>query len=151
MVLASIQISANRDLGLELINEKDDFASKLSPFCSSVQFLKVDNADNHEFNYVLSSQEDFEKLCGGVQYLSSAEEVDEEKLLIVQLAKNDVLKVSKKGLFHNYQFFTPGIFMCLIVSGFLILIFSVALKWTSSIEISYSSFEKEVDYEKKNE
>ncbi|EGV60761.1 hypothetical protein PSN45_001444 [Yamadazyma tenuis] len=56
-----------------------------------------------------------------------------------------------KGLFNNYQFFSPGIFSCLIVSFILLFVLSTALSWISSIEITYQSFEKQIDFEKKNE
>lgn len=55
------------------------------------------------------------------------------------------------NLFTEYQFFTPGLWLCLIVSGFLVFVLSIALSWISSLEISYSSFDKQIDFEKKNE
>lgn len=55
------------------------------------------------------------------------------------------------NLFTNYQFFTTGLWSCIIVSLVLFFILYTALGWMTSIEISYLSFEKQVDYEKKNE
>jgi hypothetical protein len=64
-------------------------------------------------------------------------------------AKKD--KQIQKSLFTEYQFFTPGIWSCILISFFLLAILYNALIWVSSIEISYGAFEKQVDYEKKNE
>lgn len=55
------------------------------------------------------------------------------------------------NLFTHYQFFTPGIFLALLVSGFLLFVLYTALGWMTSLEISYLSFEKQIDYEKKTE
>lgn len=55
------------------------------------------------------------------------------------------------SLFTEYRFFTPGIWLGLIVSALLISVLVTALLWISSLEISYKSFDKQVDYEKKNE
>ncbi|CAH2353006.1 hypothetical protein CLIB1423_09S00716 [[Candida] railenensis] len=55
------------------------------------------------------------------------------------------------NLFTNYEFFTPGIFSCLLVSGILVGILYTALTWLTSLEISYKSFDKQIDFEKKTE
>ncbi|PVH17914.1 uncharacterized protein CXQ87_000815 [Candidozyma duobushaemuli] len=55
------------------------------------------------------------------------------------------------NLFTKYQFFTPGIWSCLIVSLFLVYVLNTALGWITSIQVTYKSFEKQVDYEKKTE
>lgn len=60
-------------------------------------------------------------------------------------------KATNGSLFNTYQFFTSGIFMCLIVSFMLLFILMNALSWVSSIEITYKSFDKQVDFEKKTE
>ncbi|ODV82383.1 uncharacterized protein CANTADRAFT_88286 [Suhomyces tanzawaensis NRRL Y-17324] len=60
-------------------------------------------------------------------------------------------KITNANLFTTYQFFTPGILSCAIVSFALIGILYGALRWISALEISYHAFEKQVDYEKKNE
>ncbi|EMG47106.1 hypothetical protein SBY92_000758 [Candida maltosa Xu316] len=59
--------------------------------------------------------------------------------------------VKHDNLFTKYQFFTSGIWSGLIVSGLLLFILYGALNWLSSLEISYASFEKQIDYDKKNE
>lgn len=58
---------------------------------------------------------------------------------------------TKSNLFTEYRFFTPGVWLSLIVSFFLLFVSSTAVGWITSIETSYNSFEKQVDYEKKNE
>lgn len=55
------------------------------------------------------------------------------------------------NLFTTYQFFTPGTLLGIIVAGFLVSILYAALSWITSIQITYSSFDKQVDFEKKNE
>lgn len=57
----------------------------------------------------------------------------------------------RSNLFTKYQFFTPGIWLCLIISLFLVYVLLTAVGWISSIQITYKSFEKQVDYEKKTE
>lgn len=57
----------------------------------------------------------------------------------------------KSNLFTEYQFFTPGVWLSLIVSLFLLYVISTAVGWVTSIETSYNAFEKQVDYEKKTE
>lgn len=58
---------------------------------------------------------------------------------------------AKSNLFTQYRFFTPGVWLSLIVSLFLLFVASTAVGWITSIETSYNSFEKQVDYEKKTE
>ncbi|KAI5820776.1 BIG/ATPase V1 complex, subunit S1 [Pyronema omphalodes] len=48
------------------------------------------------------------------------------------------------GLFHRYQFFTPGIFMGYIAFFVLAGIFYVGLSAVSSIKVSYGSFDKDM-------
>lgn len=55
------------------------------------------------------------------------------------------------NLFTNYQFFTPGIWLSIIVAFFLIYVMTTAVGWVTSIQTSYGAFEKQVDYEKKTE
>lgn len=59
--------------------------------------------------------------------------------------------VKNPNLFTNYGFFTPGIWMCLIISGFLVSIMYVVMSWMTSLEISYKAFDKQIDFEKKTE
>ncbi|KAI9781937.1 MAG: hypothetical protein M1839_005530 [Geoglossum umbratile] len=47
-------------------------------------------------------------------------------------------------LFHKYQFFTPGIFMGLLVSLLLFSILSVGIAAVSSLQVPYGAFEKEM-------
>ncbi|ODQ64198.1 hypothetical protein NADFUDRAFT_83763 [Nadsonia fulvescens var. elongata DSM 6958] len=47
------------------------------------------------------------------------------------------------SLFDRYQFFTPGIFMCTVVSLFLFGVLAQALVWLGSMGISYQAFEKD--------
>ncbi|KAK2071731.1 hypothetical protein P8C59_006135 [Phyllachora maydis] len=47
-------------------------------------------------------------------------------------------------LFVKYQFFTPGIFMSLIVLIILLSILGVGLRALSSLEVSYGAFDKEM-------
>ncbi|KAK6197499.1 vacuolar ATP synthase subunit S1-domain-containing protein [Scheffersomyces amazonensis] len=60
-------------------------------------------------------------------------------------------KATGSNLFTNYQFFSSGIWSGLIVSGFLLFVLYNALSWISTIEVSYGSFDKQIDFEKKNE
>ncbi|KAK3997492.1 BIG/ATPase V1 complex, subunit S1 [Cladorrhinum sp. PSN332] len=47
-------------------------------------------------------------------------------------------------LFEKYQFFTPGVFMSLIVVIVILSILSVGLRALASLEVSYGAFDKEM-------
>ncbi|KAL5349968.1 hypothetical protein ACLOAV_005004 [Pseudogymnoascus australis] len=53
-------------------------------------------------------------------------------------------KVDRRPLFEKYQFFTPGIFMGLMVTLLLLAILSVGIRGIASLEVSYAAFEKEM-------
>ncbi|KAG9229444.1 BIG/ATPase V1 complex, subunit S1 [Amylocarpus encephaloides] len=55
-------------------------------------------------------------------------------------------KTSKdtRPLFEKYQFFTPGLFMGLLVSVILLSILGVGMSALSSLEVSYGAFDKEM-------
>lgn len=67
----------------------------------------------------------------------------------VGVAKNGT--ASRSNLFTHYQFFTPGVWLVLIVCAFLLYVCITAVGWITSIELSYRSFDKQVEYEKKTE
>ncbi len=46
-------------------------------------------------------------------------------------------------LFERYQYFTPGIFMGLLVSFILIMILYVGINGVASLQVSYAAFDKE--------
>lgn len=49
-----------------------------------------------------------------------------------------------RGLFEKYQFFTPGIFMSLIVFFILLTILYVGLSAVASLKVPYGAFDKEM-------
>ncbi|CAK7274923.1 hypothetical protein SEPCBS57363_006412 [Sporothrix epigloea] len=49
-----------------------------------------------------------------------------------------------RGLFEKYQFFTPGIFMSLIVFFIILSILYVGLSAVSSLQVPYGAFDKEM-------
>ncbi|QPG75915.1 hypothetical protein FOA43_003301 [Brettanomyces nanus] len=55
------------------------------------------------------------------------------------------------SLFDKYTFFSSGLWMAIIVSGFLFTIIAVAFSWLNSIQISYGAFEKPVNMSKKTQ
>ena len=61
--------------------------------------------------------------------------------------KNSTI-VDHRPLFEKYQFFTPGLFMGLLVTLLLLSILFVALRAISSLEVSYAAFEKEMGPQK---
>lgn len=67
---------------------------------------------------------------------------DPDKIVIL----NDENEKSDKtdSLFVSYSFFTPGLFMTLLVSLLLCAILFVALSWLSSMAISYQAFDKTI-------
>lgn len=119
---------------------------------------KVDNGlnkrdDDGEFNKIMAEVEDEFKAA---QSLMSKEGedvmmtiMDSSETSLVQTT--DAPKVKNPNLFTNYSFFSPGIWMCLLVSGFLLSILYITMSWMTSLEISYKAFDKQVDFEKKTE
>ncbi|TAQ84535.1 hypothetical protein B7494_g7140 [Chlorociboria aeruginascens] len=53
-------------------------------------------------------------------------------------------EVDTRPLFEKYQYFTPGIFMGLLVGLILLSILSVGIKAVSSLQVSYAAFDKEM-------
>ncbi|KAF4983637.1 hypothetical protein FZEAL_989 [Fusarium zealandicum] len=49
-----------------------------------------------------------------------------------------------RPLFQKYQFFTPGIFMAIVVSIVLLSILGVGLRALASLEVSYGAFDKDM-------
>ncbi|SGZ48820.1 CIC11C00000003027 [Sungouiella intermedia] len=76
---------------------------------------------------------------------------EEKEGLVPGASKGNSTGKAKSNLFTEYRFFTPGVWLSLIVSLFLVFVVSTAVGWITSIETSYNAFEKQVDYEKKNE
>lgn len=59
-------------------------------------------------------------------------------------ADNSSKKHDTRPLFEKYQFFTPGIFMGLVVGIVLLSILYVGLSAVSSLQVSYGAFDKEM-------
>lgn len=76
---------------------------------------------------------------------------EDQPVTILEDVPSNTTTVKHDNLFTNYQFFTTGIWSGLIVSGFLLLILYGALTWLSDLQITYASFDKQVDFDKKNE
>uniref|UniRef100_A0A0L0NUT1 Protein BIG1 n=1 Tax=Candidozyma auris TaxID=498019 RepID=A0A0L0NUT1_CANAR len=84
----------------------------------------------------------------GDSYVTAlGDDVDEPTGSKEQKTKAD----QKSNLFTNYQFFTPGIWLSLIISLFLIYVLYTAVNWITSIQVTYKSFEKQEDFQKKTE
>ncbi|KAF7548606.1 hypothetical protein G7046_g8614 [Stylonectria norvegica] len=58
--------------------------------------------------------------------------------------KDNRTEWDKAPLFEKYQFFTPGIFMGIIVAIVLFSILGVGLRALASLEVSYGAFEKDM-------
>ncbi|GAB1314414.1 hypothetical protein MFIFM68171_04624 [Madurella fahalii] len=65
---------------------------------------------------------------------------DESEMLF----KRKLNSTNNLPLFEKYQFFTPGVFMSLVVLVVLLSILAVGLKALSSLEVSYGAFDKEM-------
>ncbi|KAI9875445.1 MAG: hypothetical protein M1830_008470 [Pleopsidium flavum] len=57
---------------------------------------------------------------------------------------SDNTTLSSGPLFEKYQFFTPGIFMGLLVGFLLLSILYVAISGVASLQVSYAAFDKEM-------
>lgn len=105
-----------------------------------------------------SDSEDSDKIAAEVEadfakaesLLALSPHADVTALAVTETSKPSTTSVLG-SLFTEYRFFSPGIWLGLIVSAMLITVLLTALLWIGSLEISYRSFDKQVDYEKKNE
>ncbi|KAF7952704.1 hypothetical protein EAE96_005935 [Botrytis aclada] len=59
-------------------------------------------------------------------------------------AGNSTTEPDRRPLFEKYQYFTPGIFMGLVVGILLLSILYVGLNAVSSLQVSYGAFDKEM-------
>ncbi|KHN95404.1 uncharacterized protein MAM_06681 [Metarhizium album ARSEF 1941] len=62
----------------------------------------------------------------------------------VHLQQNNDTEFNKLPLFQKYQFFTPGIFMALIVAIVFFSIIGAGIRGLASLEVSYGAFDKEM-------
>ncbi|AOW02261.1 vacuolar ATP synthase subunit S1-domain-containing protein [Yarrowia lipolytica] len=70
-------------------------------------------------------------------------EEEEEYQFTQQHTREESDEKVKDNLFQKYQFFSPGIFMAIIVSLLLVSVMLFALNWIGSLQISYGAFEKD--------
>lgn len=91
-----------------------------------------------------------ESLAAGRDNDNDADEDDIPITKPIKISKNNT-RHDVDNLFTNYQFFTSGIWLGIIVSLLLLSILYGGISWLASLEVSYPSFEKQVDYDKKNE
>ncbi|KAK4177630.1 BIG/ATPase V1 complex, subunit S1 [Triangularia setosa] len=68
---------------------------------------------------------------------------DEFEGVVNNRRKNETVR-DNRPLFEKYQFFTPGVFMALIVLVIVLAILTVGLKALASLEVSYGAFDKEM-------
>lgn len=146
-----------------IVQMKPKFATALThdsyikEFLDEKLHLKLDKRSYESEDEDLETVESFEDLedeFRAAEALLMATEDDVQATSEKKYKPKDGIKKKKKGnsnLFTEYQFFTPGVWLSIIVSLFLVFVASTAISWITSIELSYKSFEKQVDYEKKNE
>lgn len=110
--------------------------------------------DDAKFNQIMAEVEEDFKAAGS--FIS--EEGGDLAMTIMDSSKTTLAqsedkppKVKTPNLFTNYSFFSSGIWMCLVISGFLISVVYVTMSWMTSLEISYKAFDKQIDFEKKTE
>ncbi|KAK4203759.1 BIG/ATPase V1 complex, subunit S1 [Triangularia verruculosa] len=69
---------------------------------------------------------------------------DEDEFEGMVNRRKDETARDNRPLFEKYQFFTPGIFMALVVLVIVLAILSVGIKALASLEVSYGAFDKEM-------
>ncbi|KGR13910.1 hypothetical protein MG3_02344 [Candida albicans P78048] len=111
---------------------------------SSKRDKQSDNENDAEIEQEI--ERDFE-----VAESLASEESDPVSIFDTDKQNKNGTVVKHDNLFTKYQFFTSGIWSGIIISGFLLVILYNALSWLSSLEITYASFEKQIDFDKKNE
>lgn len=151
-----------------VVQVKPQFTTKSSHGDSIKEFLdeklhlnlqQLEKRDESFDDEDLDDIEDFQDLEDEYKAAEALLVANEEDVVEVSSSKKgkskhgDKKKEQKKNsnLFTEYQFFTPGVWLSIIVSLFLVYVATTAISWITSIELSYKSFEKQVDYEKKNE
>lgn len=117
--------------------------------------LRLRNTQEAGEGHVTSRDEVEEEFREAYSLLSEADDIT-----VTALAPGDepsarpspqTTESPKNSLFDKYSYFSTGLWMGLIVSGFLIWVLALALSWISNLEVSYKSFEKSVDFEKKTQ
>ncbi|CUM49304.1 uncharacterized protein AC631_03899 [Debaryomyces fabryi] len=115
---------------------------------------EANDDDDDKFSQIMAEVEDDFKAAES--FISK--EGGEMMMTIMDSSKTDSAgsdakppKVKNPNLFTNYTFFSPGIWMCLLISGFLVSVLYITMSWMTSLEISYKAFDKQVDFEKKTE
>lgn len=127
--------------GLDAVKQfLEDVNDKFKRDSAADEYEKDVEEDLAAVDAVVSAVAEAEKQLEDADLAESTEELSVSSLLS-----------SNSNLFTEYQFFTPGVWLAIIVSLFLVYVVSTAVGWITSIQTSYHSFEKLVDYEKKTE
>ncbi|POS86168.1 hypothetical protein EPUL_001576 [Erysiphe pulchra] len=100
-----------------------------------------------EFSYTLILLTTPPKFSQGQDYWNTESKNKQLHLELKRQLKPRAHKISKdadlRPLFEKYQFFSPGIFIGILVTIILITILSVGIRAISGLEVSYGAFEKE--------
>lgn len=156
----------NKELQEVLAHESGAYFVQGKPTFGGSRYESVKNYIEDTLNFEKKKRFDIEE-SSEEQLIKEVEQDfrDVESFIELEVDDNDVeehvtetepiskvpLGLHASGLFTKYQFFTPGLWLCIIVSLILVSILYTALGWITSLEISYQSFEKQVDFEKKRE
>ncbi|RKF62000.1 Protein big1 [Erysiphe neolycopersici] len=100
-----------------------------------------------EFNYSIILLTTPPKSSEGQDYGTTESKKTQSHLELKRQLSARAHKISKdadlRPLFTKYQFFSPGIFIGILVTIILITILSVGIRAISGLEVSYGAFEKE--------
>ncbi|CAK9439632.1 uncharacterized protein LODBEIA_P37320 [Lodderomyces beijingensis] len=136
---------------------KDKLESKLINLYNNeaaVHVTKRETTGEEEEDSSVKLQQEIENDFAKAKSLASEEDAKNDNpvtILGADVPDSGVTTTKPNNLFTNYQFFTPGIWSGIIVGGLLLFILYNAIDWLSSLEITYASFDKQLDFNKKNE
>lgn len=136
-----------------------EFLGETKDFLDEALHLNLNNIDKRSYesdDEDLENDNEYEDLedeyrAAEALLVANEDEVEGDVETTTSKPSKDTKRKTNSNLFTEYQFFTPGVWLAIIVSLFLVYVATTAVSWITSIELSYKSFEKQIDYEKKNE
>ncbi|CDK28380.1 unnamed protein product [Kuraishia capsulata CBS 1993] len=106
-----------------------------------------DTVSEEDYNKI---QQELDQAFQEIEDMIESENSD-KPISIYEKSVSAAFNTTDGSLFDKYSYFTPGIWMCTLVSLFLVFVFGVALNWLSSLQVSYRAFDKPFNARKKTQ
>ncbi|ANB13458.1 hypothetical protein AWJ20_1749 [Sugiyamaella lignohabitans] len=135
--------SYDKDIRAKVVRDTDNIIYSIISTLPSPNFVVIYSGEVQPENLIFSdSSQQNPKIS------VSVEDVLEESTKTSEVNNSDATKLtvthasaSYTSLFHDYQFFSPGVWMGSLVSVLFLTILYIALSWLSSLQVSYKAFE----------